>query len=173
MLTLAANVVAVNVSLPPPASILYSVYSLITCSVTVSTGVLYTLRVHTVVSSSVLYITFTSSPYFSRFMTASLQLYARATQIAIDTLAFSTDTTKIPDGPEVNDKPEHGVYIHGLSFQAPHPTAMVWLRGRREEARFRHVHWQAQCFMHSEPLCHALFANWRQNTVWDTLGPRL
>jgi dynein heavy chain len=51
------------------------------------------------------------------FMTASLQLYARATQIAIDTLAFSTDSTKIPDGPDVTECPEHGVYIHGLYFQ--------------------------------------------------------
>merc|ERR1712072_363097 len=50
-------------------------------------------------------------------MTASLQLYARATQIAIDTLAVSTDCTTMADGPEVTSLPEHGVYIHGLYFQ--------------------------------------------------------
>jgi len=51
------------------------------------------------------------------FMTASLQLYARETQIAIDTLAFSTDPTSMGDGPDVQESPQHGVYIHGLYFQ--------------------------------------------------------
>jgi len=53
------------------------------------------------------------------FMTAALQLYARDTRIAIDTLGFSTDVTKIPDGPDVTEDmmPQHGVLIHGLYFQ--------------------------------------------------------
>jgi len=51
------------------------------------------------------------------FMTACLQLYARATQIPIDTLAFSTDVTEMAEGSQATEMPEHGVYIHGLFFE--------------------------------------------------------
>jgi dynein heavy chain len=51
------------------------------------------------------------------FMTASLQVYARKTRIAIDTLAFCTKVTRIPDGDKVTEKPPDGDYVHGLYFE--------------------------------------------------------
>jgi dynein heavy chain len=51
------------------------------------------------------------------FMTACLQVYARHTQIAIDTLGFSTDCTSMADVSLVVEAPETGVYIHGLFLQ--------------------------------------------------------
>merc|ERR1719271_2210540 len=51
------------------------------------------------------------------FMTACLQVYARDTQIAIDTLAFSTDVTDMAEPSVVFNPPENGVYIHGLFIQ--------------------------------------------------------
>jgi dynein heavy chain len=51
------------------------------------------------------------------FMTASLQVYARKTQIAIDTLGFSTKVTRIPDGCDVKEGAGDGNYIHGLYFE--------------------------------------------------------
>jgi len=51
------------------------------------------------------------------FMTASLQVYARQTQIAIDTLAFRTAVTKMEDEPDVKERAESGNYIHGLYYE--------------------------------------------------------
>jgi dynein heavy chain len=51
------------------------------------------------------------------FMTASLQVYARHTQIAIDTLAFRTAVTKLEDAPDVKERAESGNYIHGLYYE--------------------------------------------------------
>lgn len=51
------------------------------------------------------------------FITASLQVYARATHIAIDTLAFLTNVTQHPDGSSVTKAAETGNYVHGLFFE--------------------------------------------------------
>lgn len=51
------------------------------------------------------------------FMTASMQVYARATRIAIDTLAFSTDVTNYADKSELTAPPEKGGYIYGIYLQ--------------------------------------------------------
>jgi dynein heavy chain len=51
------------------------------------------------------------------FMTASLQVYARHTQIAIDTLAFRTVVTKMEDEPNCEEMAESGNYMHGLYYE--------------------------------------------------------
>jgi dynein heavy chain len=55
--------------------------------------------------------------YFPQgFMTASMQVHARATKIPIDTLAFFSDITTCTDE-RVCDQPEAGVNVHGLIIQ--------------------------------------------------------
>jgi len=47
-------------------------------------------------------------------MTAALQTYARATQIAIDTLKFKTNVREFDhDKAEQMPEPDYGVNIHG------------------------------------------------------------
>ena len=58
-----------------------------------------------------------SSFFFPQgFMTATMQTYARATGIAIDTLGFRTHVLEIM-ADEVTEAPEIGVQIHGLFIQ--------------------------------------------------------
>jgi len=51
------------------------------------------------------------------FMTASKQVYARSTGIAIDTIVFSTDFSMIRSHNDVETGPEKGVYIYGMYIQ--------------------------------------------------------
>jgi dynein heavy chain len=51
------------------------------------------------------------------FMTAALQVHARKTKIAIDTLAFFSSPTQISEGDDVTERPDNGVNIHGLFLQ--------------------------------------------------------
>jgi dynein heavy chain len=51
------------------------------------------------------------------FMTASLQLHARMTQIPIDTLEFFSNVIKTEDPATITASPETGVHIHGLFLQ--------------------------------------------------------
>eukprot|EP00397_Hematodinium_sp_SG-2012_P000140 GEMP01000140.1.p1 GENE.GEMP01000140.1~~GEMP01000140.1.p1 ORF type:complete len:2733 (+),score=458.69 GEMP01000140.1:292-8199(+) len=53
------------------------------------------------------------------FMTASMQVYARQTEIAIDTLIFRTNVTTQPVVEDMTEiqRPEAGVYIYGLFIQ--------------------------------------------------------
>lgn len=60
------------------------------------------------------------------FMTASLQTYARKNLVAIDTLAFKTNVMARIDAREVTDKPETGIYMHGLFMQGAR-----WESGKR------------------------------------------
>jgi dynein heavy chain len=58
-----------------------------------------------------------SSFFFPQgFMTASMQIYARQTRIAIDTLGFLTEVTKMEED-EVTEPAEFGVNLSGLYLQ--------------------------------------------------------
>jgi dynein heavy chain len=48
------------------------------------------------------------------FMTAALQMHARKTKIAIDTLCFFSSPTEVARGEDVTVSPENGVNLHGL-----------------------------------------------------------
>jgi dynein heavy chain len=50
-------------------------------------------------------------------MTATMQTYARKNLVAIDTLEFKTNVMPIYSHSQVNEKPETGVYLHGLFMQ--------------------------------------------------------
>ena len=51
------------------------------------------------------------------FMTAAMQVHARANRIAIDELKFQTLPTKMFGGDAAVAKPELGVHVHGLFLQ--------------------------------------------------------
>lgn len=48
------------------------------------------------------------------FMTGVLQTHARQYQIAIDALSFNFEVLTAEGAEEIEEKPEDGVYIHGL-----------------------------------------------------------
>jgi len=50
------------------------------------------------------------------FLTGALQTHSRKTHIAIDTLAFATNVTKMTEA-DITSPPEDGVYVHGLFLQ--------------------------------------------------------
>jgi dynein heavy chain len=60
------------------------------------------------------------------FMTASLQTYARKNLVAIDTLAFKTNVMPMIRVDQVDEKPEIGIYMHGLYMQGAR-----WESGKR------------------------------------------
>lgn len=60
------------------------------------------------------------------FMTASLQTYARKNLVAIDTLAFKTNVMPMTKSEQVDDKPEIGIYMHGMFMQGAR-----WDSGKR------------------------------------------
>jgi len=52
--------------------------------------------------------------YPQGFMTGVLQTHARQYKIAIDRLSFSFEILIAEKAEEIDEKPEDGVYIHGL-----------------------------------------------------------